>query len=401
MKHEPRSLALLRKANPVSVDPAVLLAPQASATFEQIVGERRVSKRRRWGRLSAPGLRARVAVGGAGISAVAAAIIVVVLSGSAAAPAFAGWTARPTVALKQQIIAATRRCGLTDPTLVEVRGPYTAAVFASKAGGSACVLGPSMWDVSSVGGVQAPDNRFKPDQIGLAGGTGTDGEGHAYTLLTGRVGSAVRSVVIHRSNHSDVIASVRDGWYLAWWPARTRAVSATVTTTHGSQDVALPAGAQTTPSCSRPIHTGIPHVVCGSTYASSNGPGSAGVPGPPLIGQVFGKPFDRALLINIEDASRVLTCFKPPSNQSAALQPNGPTGPCTHATLVTRLPPRYPIQKNLLELLPKSVWKITLPAGWHRTSPLVVLLVASGTSRYGLMGKARYGQERTEITVNP
>jgi hypothetical protein len=402
-QHEPHSLALLRKANPVSVEPAAVRSPQARAVFEQIIREPRVSKGTRWGRRSTPrfagalGLRARFAVGGAaGISAVAAAIIVAVLSGSAAAPAFAGWTARPAVALKQQIPDVTRRCGLADPALVEARGPYTAAVFASTSGGTACVVGPSMSFVGSVGGAQAHDNRFKPNQIGIAVTTGSDTKGHAFILLAGRVGSAVRSVVIHRSNHIDVIASMKDGWYLAWWPASTQATNATVTTTNGAHNVALPTLAKMTPSCSGLIHAlghGQPlSGACGSSQNGSNGPGSAGVPGPPLISGPLARPFGGILLIQVENALKVLVCFHPPHGVNAAMQPDGPTGPCAHAALLTRLPPRYPVQKNLLEVFPKGVWEITLPAGTRSHGALVFLVVAFGTSRYG--------QARNEITVN-
>ena len=41
MKHQPRSLALLRSANPVSVDPTAVRSPQAAAAFERIVTEPR------------------------------------------------------------------------------------------------------------------------------------------------------------------------------------------------------------------------------------------------------------------------------------------------------------------------------------------------------------------------
>jgi hypothetical protein len=116
------------------------------------------------------------------------------------------------------------------------------------------------------------------------------------------------------------------------------------------------------------------------------------MPGPPLIGQPLARPFDRTLIFNVWNASRVLVCFKPPSNLSAALQPHGPTGPCTHAAPLARLPPRYPVQKNLLELFPKGIWEITLPAGKRSPGTRVFLVVAFGTSRYD--------QARTEITVN-
>lgn len=137
MKHEPRSLALLRNANPVSVDASVVRSPQATALFDEIVTQprspRETPHRRNSARDLAGGLwhQVRLAVGGIGISAVAAAIIAVAILGSAAAPAFAGWSATPTPALPRQITDLTRRCGLAAPALVEARGPYTAAVFAA------------------------------------------------------------------------------------------------------------------------------------------------------------------------------------------------------------------------------------------------------------------------------
>lgn len=384
MKPASHSLALLRNANPVSVEPAVVRSAQARATFERIIAEPRVSNRdaRRMRRSTARfagafGARTRLAVSGAGITAVAAALIVGVLSGSAAAPAFAGWTARPTVGLQ----AATRRCGLTSPALVEARGPYTAAVFASPSGGSACVVGPSLSFVGSVGGVQAADNRFKPNQIGVTDLSGSDKHGHGFILLTGRAGSAVRTIVIHRRNQAGVVASIKDGWYLAWWPASTPATNATVTTTSGRYNLALPASATTASPCSGFMHSH-PSGACMSIGPGSNGPGSAGVPGPPLVAGPLAKPFGHTLLLQVDNASRVLVCFHPPADETAALQANGPTGPCARAVLLTRLPARYPVQKNLLEVFPRAVWKINLPARSRHDGRLVFLVVADGRSNF-------------------
>jgi hypothetical protein len=390
MKHQPRSLALLRKANPVSVDPTTVRSPQAAAMFEQIVAEPRNPQGRLHRRHPASrsaggrGPRARLAVGGAGISAVAAAIIVAAISGSAAAPAFAGWSARPVPSLPGQI-TAIRRCGLAAPVLVDARGPYTAAVFASRSGGSACVEGPSVSFVGSIGGVRAPDNPITPNQIQAAVASGSDAKGHAFILLAGRVGSAVRSIVIHRSNHIDVVASIKHGWYLAWWPARAHATVATVTTSDGVHDIALPSLATISPASCGPPGGG-----CAALQAGSNG--SAGVPGPPLISGPLAKPFGGTLLLQVDNARKVLVCFHPPHNPTVAMQPNGPTGPCTHAARLTRLPSSYPVQKNLLEVFPNSVWKVKLPTGTNDHRPLVALVVAFGTPSHG--------QIRNEITVN-
>ncbi len=392
MNHQPRSLALLRNANPVSVDQTAVQSPQAAAVFERIVAEPRSPQGRlRWpqaagGRVGGRGMRARLAVGGAGISAMVAAIIVAVISGSAAGPAFAGWSARPTPALPGQINDATGRCGLTFPALVEVRGPYTAAVFASRSGGSVCVEGPSVSFVGSIGGAQAPDNTIPPNEIQTAVVSGSDGEGHAFVLLAGRVGSAVRSIVVHRSNHIDVIASIEHGWYLAWWPARVHATYATVSTSSGVREVALPSLATSSPaSCG-----GAPVSGCVALQAGSNG--SAGVPGPPLIFGPLAKPFGGSLVLQVDNALKVLVCFHPSDNATAAMQPNGPTGPCTHAARLTRLPSSYPVQRNLLELFPNSVWKVKLPTGAGGHGALVFLVVAFGTPSWG--------QVRNEIALN-
>ena len=390
MKHEPRSLALLRNANPVSVDPTVVRSPQATALFDEIVTQPRSQRETPHRRNSAHDLadgrwhQMRLAIGGIGISAVAAAIIAVAISGSAAAPAFAGWSATPTPPLPRQITDLTRRCGLGAPALVEARGPYTAAVFAAPSGGSACVEGPSVSFVGSIGGVYARDNPITPDQVQTAVASASDSNGHAFVLLAGRVGSAVRSIVIHRGNHGDVVASIKHGWYLAWWPANAGATNATVTTTSGAREIALPSLATSGPPACGPSGGG-----CAALQAGSNG--SAGVPGPPLIGGPVAKPFDRTLLLQISNAVNVLTCFHPPHNPVTAMQPHGPTGPCTHAALLTRLPSSYPVQKNLLEVFPHSVWRVKLPTGAGDHGALVFLVVADGT--------AGQGDVRSEITV--
>jgi hypothetical protein len=396
MTNEPHSLALVRRANPVSVDTTAASSPQARGLFEEIVAQPRRRSRRGPGNL---GLRSRLAVGGAGLSAVIAAVIVAVFSGSTAAPAFAGWTAKPTAAVSQQITDATNHCHLSDPVLVETRGPYTAAVFASRSGGTACVVGPGMSFEASVGGVRAPDNRFKPNQIGMAVSTGGNDKGHGFTVLTGRVGTAVRSVVIHRSNHINVIASIKGGWYLAWWPAGAQATYATVTSTAtGSHRVALPSLATTNPSCHTRLPSGLKHqphplsVSCAAaggtsfpnTVGKSNGPGSDGVPGPAMVGQIVGEPFHGRVLFNVWNASSVLVCFHPPADLNAAMQPKGPTGPCTHATLLTRLPPDYPVQKNLLELFPKGVWEIKLPVKSRNQGTQKFLVIPHGSLGDGL-----------------
>lgn len=98
------------------------------------------------------------------------------------------------------------------------------------------------------------------------------------------------------------------------------------------------------------------------------------------------------VLVGVDNALKVLVCFHPPGNPTAALKPNGPTGPCVQAARLTRLPSSYPVQKNLLEVFPHSVWKVKLPTGTGDRGALVFLVVAFGTPSWG--------QVRNEITLN-
>lgn len=364
MSRDPGALELLRAANPVGVDPSDAWSPQSRALLRRILAEPRAPRGRRRllpGR-SPQGLRTRLALGGVGITALVAAVVAVLISGSAAGPAFAGWRAQPAVASPVQIRAAVRSCGLHAPVvLTEQRGPYTAVVFADRHGGSACVQGASMSFVGGIGGASAPSG---PGQVLIGGVSGSDSSGHAFVLLAGRVGAAVRSIVIHRSDHVDVTASISHGWFIAWWPASARATGASVTTSSGVHRLALPAGATSAPpSCPRSAGTG-----CGAVASFGESSGSAGeTPGPPLIDGPVAKPFHHLLLLSVDGASKVLVCRYPPSGLTAALQPHGPTGPCTQATKVTRLPPHYPVQKNLLQVMfPSSIWKVRLTPGARR-----------------------------------
>ena len=85
-------------------------------------------------------LASRRLLGGLGLSGAAAIAGAAVLLGSSAAPAFAGWRARPTVPLPDQLRAADQQCGTGEgtPVLTDTRGPYTASIYAD---GSTCIEG--------------------------------------------------------------------------------------------------------------------------------------------------------------------------------------------------------------------------------------------------------------------
>ena len=100
MNREPHSLALLRAANPVTADRVSADSPQAKTAFERIVADgvsRSITPPRRQtgsGRLVVP--RFQLAAGSCAALLAAFIVVFVVISGSTASPAFAGWSATPT-----------------------------------------------------------------------------------------------------------------------------------------------------------------------------------------------------------------------------------------------------------------------------------------------------------------
>lgn len=235
----------------VLADRAAMISPQASARL------RAVDYHPRSHRL--PPRRALGAIGLTGASAAAGAAIIL---GSSAAPAFAGWSAAPTTPLPGQLAAAERQCadGGGTPALSDTRGPYTAAVYAD---GSTCLSGNGITIASSSsdGG-----NASTPAAgIELNGAGESDSDGHALTMVDGRIAAGVTGVTITRSDGSSVQATVDNGWYLAWWPGTQAAVTAKVVSASG------------TSTQSFPVAPGHPNQACptGARCAGGYGFGSA------------------------------------------------------------------------------------------------------------------------------
>ena len=181
------------------------------------------------------------ALGAAGATGLAAAAGVIVALGSGAAPAFAGWQAKPTAAAPTQIAQAVQDCGqgLGSPVVTDSRGPYTAAIYAKSTTSNVCLAGNgiSMASGSTSSKVSTP----APDVIQFGGGGMRDSAGDALTLADGRVGTAVTGVTIDLSDGTDVQATVSNGWYLAWWPGNVSATTAQVTTASGTNTITYPA----------------------------------------------------------------------------------------------------------------------------------------------------------------
>ena len=66
-----------------------------------------------------------------------------------------------------------------------------------------------------------------------------------YTLVEGRAASGVTGVTLVRDDGQDVVATVDDGWLIAWWPGSATATSAQVSTASATTSEALVPAAKT------------------------------------------------------------------------------------------------------------------------------------------------------------
>jgi hypothetical protein len=236
------------------IDRAARITPQASARLRAIdyhPRSRRLRSRRAAGALGALAL--------SGAAATAAAVI---LLGSNAAPAFAGWTRSPTAPVRGQLAAAQQRCttGSGTPVLTDTRGPYTASIYAD---GSTCLDGNDI-EVSSDGGGSTTLS-VAAGKVQLNGAGESDSDGHALTMVDGPIGAGVTGVTITRSDGSSVQATVKNGWYLAWWPGSEHAVTAKVANANGTSTQSFPTGPQQpAPACPTGSH-------CASGYGFATG----------------------------------------------------------------------------------------------------------------------------------
>lgn len=256
---------------------AARLTPQASARLRAV--DYRPRARR---------LPSRRLLGAVGLSGVAAAAGAVILIGSTAEPAFAGWTAHPTAPRLGQLAAAQLGCGTGagSPVLSDTRGPYTASIYAD---GSTCLegnaIGNGITTASSRAGGAPPS--VPAGKIQLNGLAESDSSGQTLTMVDGRIGAGVTGVTITRSDGTAVQATVANGWYLAWWPGTQRAVTARVATTSATATQSFPSPpAHSAPACPAGAQ-------CSSSYGfqtgSAHGTGR-GSTGTAVVGTSSGVP---------------------------------------------------------------------------------------------------------------
>ncbi len=224
-----------------------------------------------------------IGVGALAGAATAGTALAVVLGGST--PAYAGWSATPTTAAAPSSAAdascqsqlsdappgparASLGSGAWQSVLTDVRGPFTVALLQNDGAYAACFTSPSFTEINELssptaGGAQSGELSV---HSGSAAGAGSGGSGPAagqsavvlegtssgdlnqvvenhlattsqgpYTLIDGRVANGVTGVTLVRDDGQDVVATVADGWFVAWWPgAASPATSAQVTKATGT-----------------------------------------------------------------------------------------------------------------------------------------------------------------------
>lgn len=223
-------------------------------------------------------LARRLSLGAVAGSATAGGVVAVVLLGGAQ-PAFAGWSADPTTPSPAQSATAGTSCqsglatspvteqagtGSWQPLVTDVRGPFTVATYENNGVFATCFTGPNFTVVNATSAdgtansmsVSASSSGQSNGTLGgqssamvtvLSGGdierltethlvSSADG---AYTLVDGQVSSAVTGVTLVEADGTSVVATVANGWILAWWPADAAVASATVTTANGTTDQSL------------------------------------------------------------------------------------------------------------------------------------------------------------------
>ncbi len=268
-------------------------------------------------------LRAPVTVG-AGVLAsavTAGAVLSVVLGG--AAPAYAGWSAAPTTPSSSPSPSAAASCesqltttppgpegsslgsGPWENVLTDVRGPFTVALFQNDGAYAACFTSSSFTEVNMVssggssgtasGSARGSASLGASTQVGSSGGSGGTASGGVssasvgggtasgdlsqvsqshlstsdgpYTLVDGRVATGVTGVTLVRDDGQDVVTTVADGWFVAWWPDSAGATAAQVTTASGT----------TTESLLLPNHApGVPPAPGSGVAGNSGSSGSSG-----------------------------------------------------------------------------------------------------------------------------
>jgi hypothetical protein len=269
-------------------------------------------------RRAAPAVFGVTAVG----AATAGTVLAVALGG--AAPAYAGWSTAPTAStVKSPSLwpQANQSClgalstkqptggelgsGTWQPLLTDVRGPFTVALYQNNSAYMSCFTSSSFTQVTQVSSDDGISNGVLRVS-GSSSGSGSPAQGLAtvtvsgttsgdlqnivqshlsttadgpYTLVDGRVASGVKGVTLVLDNGQGVVATVADGWLVAWWPNNAAATSSQVTTASGTTSETLVSstkGPPTPPAPGSCTPTTTPDGTNGVVHCASSGGGRAG-----------------------------------------------------------------------------------------------------------------------------
>jgi hypothetical protein len=235
------------------------------------------------------GVPVAIGAGAAATAATVGTVLAVVLGG--ATPAYAGWSAMPaSPASSSPPSSAAPDCistlssasspsgdggtGGTSPgtgawqtLLSDVRGPFTITLLQNGTSYATCFSGPSFTEVNRItsppnggaqsgtlsvnsqtasGGASGPERGGVGSIVSLEGTssgdlnqilqnhltTTSDGP---YTFIDGRVANGVTGVTLTLDDGQSIVATVADGWFVAWWPGdAANATSAQVTKPSGT-----------------------------------------------------------------------------------------------------------------------------------------------------------------------
>lgn len=211
-------------------DPARQLTPPSSTgqVLEDILGGRRTTSTD--ARLRRPRTR-MVRLAAAGVVA-SSTLTVTVLGGGQ--QAYAGWTAYPAGLSLGEDSVVTQQCqrwaansttqAPTQPVLSERRGDDALALLRGR-DGLLIVCHQHLVPGEPVGGSSETRMTEDPSPDGLISDRGSafaNDEGSPIVrTVTGRVGSDVTAVTVHTREQGDVTATVRNGYFAAWWPGES------------------------------------------------------------------------------------------------------------------------------------------------------------------------------------
>jgi hypothetical protein len=215
--------------------------------------------------------RTRLVLTGSGVAVIAtAAGIVVSTIGPGVQSAFASWSPTPTSPASGQVTTAEATCSTAvgvlanhplpvteapgpfanvgwQPTAEDVRGLFTLVSYQGTAGTTtdvaACLSGGSSWSVGPQVLMAETDPANSLSASGVANEAATWNIASGDTVALGQVGSAVTGVTLSLSDGTQLVTTVGNGYFTAWWPSDATMLSAEVTTAQGTVSETIPASA--------------------------------------------------------------------------------------------------------------------------------------------------------------